>query len=106
MQLPGAEPPTDQLLVLPGVPLAQPGFLQGQRLFADLRRQRELPLGLHPREDAHLRGIGPVVGVHDARSLEGCPAGRSVAADDPWRVVFRWIEGTGHEIQLLDYHKG
>ncbi|MBV9754585.1 MAG: type II toxin-antitoxin system RelE/ParE family toxin [Hyphomicrobiales bacterium] len=29
----------------------------------------------------------------------------SIRVNDQWRIIFRWIEGEPHEVQLLDYHR-
>ena len=29
----------------------------------------------------------------------------SIRVNDQWRIIFRWIEGEAHEVQLLDYHR-
>jgi proteic killer suppression protein len=28
----------------------------------------------------------------------------SIRINDQWRVVFRWIGGNAHEVQVVDYH--
>ena len=28
----------------------------------------------------------------------------SIRVNDQWRIIFRWIEGEPHEVQILDYH--
>jgi toxin HigB-1 len=28
----------------------------------------------------------------------------SIRVNDQWRIVFRWIDGTAHEVSLADYH--
>ena len=29
----------------------------------------------------------------------------SIRVNDQWRIIFRWIEGEPHEVQLLDHHR-
>jgi proteic killer suppression protein len=28
----------------------------------------------------------------------------SIRVNDQWRVIFRWIDGEPHEVQIVDYH--
>ena len=28
----------------------------------------------------------------------------SIRVNDQWRVIFRWIEGEPHDVQIIDYH--
>lgn len=28
----------------------------------------------------------------------------SIRVNDQWRIVFRWINGEAHDVQLVDYH--
>jgi len=28
----------------------------------------------------------------------------SIRVNDQWRVIFRWIEGEAHDVQVVDYH--
>jgi toxin HigB-1 len=28
----------------------------------------------------------------------------SIRIDDQWRVIFKWIEGEPHSVQIVDYH--
>jgi toxin HigB-1 len=28
----------------------------------------------------------------------------SIRINDQWRVIFRWIDGEPHEVQIVDYH--
>ena len=28
----------------------------------------------------------------------------SIRINDQWRVIFRWIEGHSHDVQIVDYH--
>jgi proteic killer suppression protein len=28
----------------------------------------------------------------------------SIRINDQWRVIFRWIDGHAHEVQITDYH--
>jgi toxin HigB-1 len=28
----------------------------------------------------------------------------SIRVNNQWRIIFRWIEGEPHEVQILDYH--
>ncbi len=28
----------------------------------------------------------------------------SIRVNDQWRLVFRWVDGTAHDVQLMDYH--
>ena len=30
----------------------------------------------------------------------------SIRVNEQWRIVFRWLDGAAHDVQLLDYHKG
>jgi proteic killer suppression protein len=30
----------------------------------------------------------------------------SVRVNDQWRLVFRWAESRGHDVRLIDYHRG
>lgn len=39
--------------------------------------------------------------------LKGDWAGfHSIRINDQWRVVFRWVEGQAHDVQIVDYHRG
>jgi proteic killer suppression protein len=28
----------------------------------------------------------------------------SIRVNDQWRVIFKWIDGEAHEVQVVDYH--
>jgi proteic killer suppression protein len=28
----------------------------------------------------------------------------SIRINDQWRVIFQWIDGHAHEVQIVDYH--
>jgi proteic killer suppression protein len=28
----------------------------------------------------------------------------SISINDQWRVIFKWLEGEPHEVQIVDYH--
>jgi proteic killer suppression protein len=28
----------------------------------------------------------------------------SIRVNDQWRILFRWIDGHAHEVQIVDYH--
>jgi len=28
----------------------------------------------------------------------------SIRINDQWRIIFKWIEGEAHDVQILDYH--
>jgi len=37
--------------------------------------------------------------------LRGDLAGfHSIRVNDQWRVIFRWLDGDAHEVQIVDYH--
>jgi len=37
--------------------------------------------------------------------LKGSLAGfYSIRVNDQWRVIFRWIDGEPHDVQVVDYH--
>jgi proteic killer suppression protein len=37
--------------------------------------------------------------------LEGNLKGfHSIRINDQWRLIFRWIEGNAHDVQITDYH--
>lgn len=39
--------------------------------------------------------------------LKGDWAGfHSIRINDQWRIIFRWIEGQAHDVQIVDYHRG
>lgn len=65
MQLPGAKPPADRGVAFIRMALAQPGFLQGERIRAEPIGHRELRLGIETSEDSHLLGIGVIGAGHD-----------------------------------------
>ena len=38
-------------------------------------------------------------------ALKGAWAGRhSIRINDQFRIVFRWIDGNAHDVQITDYH--
>jgi toxin HigB-1 len=28
----------------------------------------------------------------------------SIRVNDQWRVIFRWVDGEAHDVQIVDYH--
>lgn len=28
----------------------------------------------------------------------------SIRINDQWRLIFRWVGGNAHEVQIIDYH--
>ncbi len=76
MDLPGAKPPPDRSVVVLRMPLAQPRFLESERVLAEASRHRELRLDIEPREDPHLLGVGAIRGAHDECAFY-CPIVRS-----------------------------
>jgi proteic killer suppression protein len=46
--------------------------------------------------------------VPPANRLERLKGGlkdlHSIRINDQWRVIFRWIDGEPHEVQIVDYH--
>jgi proteic killer suppression protein len=37
--------------------------------------------------------------------LRGHLAGfHSIRVNDQWRIIFRWLDGDAHDVQIVDYH--
>lgn len=87
MELPGAKPPADGVVVLVGMLRPQPGLLEHDRLVAQTARDFQLRRGLEPRENPHLVGIGPSVVLTVARILLLVVRFRR---GDDIMVVLRW----------------
>jgi proteic killer suppression protein len=59
-------------------------------------------LYLHDADDLRDLRIPP---GNRLEALKGKRRGwRSIRVNDQWRVVFRWIDGHAHEVQIADYH--
>ncbi|MFY0653348.1 MAG: type II toxin-antitoxin system RelE/ParE family toxin [Cyclobacteriaceae bacterium] len=28
----------------------------------------------------------------------------AISINDQWRIIFRWIDGNAHDVQIIDYH--
>jgi toxin HigB-1 len=28
----------------------------------------------------------------------------SIRINDQWRICFKWVDGDGHEVEIVDYH--
>lgn len=83
IELPGAQSDADRGGVLVGMLLAEPGFLQAQRVLSQAARDLELLLGGKPSEHAELLRIGDVACVgHVGGSLAQPTLFEAVAG--PW----------------------
>ena len=90
------------------------------RSFGDRRTRAlfddELVRAFHGFADRAKRKL---VAIHAASRLEDLrvpPASRleklrgdldgfhSIRINDQWRVIFRWIDGDAHDVQIVDYH--
>jgi len=93
----------------------------GDRATADLyhgigtRRVRAFPAAIVA---AAIRKLDLLNGAHGLLDLRSPPGNRlealrgelrgfhSIRVNNQWRIVFRWSEGSAHDVRLLDYHKG
>lgn len=76
-------------------------------------RVRGLPGDIQERARRKLRMINQARIVEDLQvppgnrleQLKGKLAGFwSIRINQPWRVVFRWEDGSKHEVRVIDYH--
>jgi len=79
------------------------------------RRARRFPPNITAVAWRKLDMVNSARSVNDLRSppgnrlevLRGDWRGfHSIRVNDQWRVVFRWVEGSAHDVRLIDYHKG
>jgi len=87
------------------------GDKQTQTLFRDERvRQFE---GIGRRAKRKLEAINAASRLDDlsippSNRLEKLKGAlkefRSIRINDQWRVIFKWIDGEPHEVQIVDYH--
>ncbi len=77
------------------------------------RQARRLPRELHGKARRLLDQINaaPSIGVllaPPSNRLEKLSGDRqgfwSLRINDRWRVIFRWVEGDAHDVDLVDYH--
>lgn len=77
------------------------------------KASRNLPLDLHSKAQRMLDLINAAGTINDLRvppgnrleALKGDLKGfHSIRINDQWRVVFRWVEGDAHDVQIVDYH--
>lgn len=77
------------------------------------KASRHLPLDLHSKAQRLLDLINAAGNINDLRvppgnrleALKGNLKGfHSVRINDQWRVIFRWMEGDAHDVQIVDYH--
>jgi proteic killer suppression protein len=93
----------------------------GDRATADLyhgartRRVRAFPSDIVPAALRKLDMLNAALALPDLRSppgnrleaLRGEWRGfHSIRVNEQWRIVFHWSEGSVHDVQLLDYHRG
>ena len=76
-------------------------------------RTRKVPPDVIERT---LRKLSMIDAAHDFADLEVPPGNRleklrgnhagwwSIRDNDQWRIIFRWVEGTAHEVTFCDYH--
>ena len=79
------------------------------------RRARAFPAGLLA---VALRKLDMINSAHQLLDLRSPPGNRleslrghwrgfhSIRVNDQWRIVFRWAQGSAHEVRLIDYHRG
>ena len=64
-----------------------------------------------------LRKLDVIDGAHKLQDLQVPPGNRlealkgdlqgyySIRVNDQWRLVFRWLDDSAHEVSLADYHR-
>lgn len=56
------------------------------------------------RRSATLQDLRMPPGNH-LEALKGNLSGfHSIRVNDQWRIVFRWQEGSAHDVRIVDYH--
>ena len=56
---------------------------------------------------AHALGDLKVPPGNRLEALKGALKGKhSIRINDQWRIVFRWDDGSVHEVVVTDYHRG
>lgn len=74
---------------------------------------RRLPSELHSKARRLLDMINAAGNINDLRippgnrleALKGDLKGfHSVRINEQWRIIFRWMEGDAHDVQIVDYH--
>ena len=65
---------------------------------------------------AALRKLDVLAGAHELLDLRSPPGNRlealkgdlaglhSIRVNDQWRIIFRWLANSAHEVSLTDYH--
>ena len=71
---------------------------------SELRRiSRRKLLYLHDAADLQDLRVPP---ANRLEALKGKLKGfHSIRINDQWRLVFRWIGGQSHDVQIVDYHR-
>jgi proteic killer suppression protein len=76
-------------------------------------RVRGLPGDIQERARRKLRMINQARIINDLlippgnrlEQMKGDLAGSwSIRINQQWRVIFRWVDGSKHEVQIVDYH--
>jgi proteic killer suppression protein len=81
-----------------------------------LRRRKPLftpSKSLAPRAKRKLEAINAATGLEDLRvppsnrleKLKGDLNGfHSIRINDQWRIIFKWLSGEPHAVQIVEYH--
>ena len=76
-------------------------------------RVRRIDPRIQPAALRKLRYLDSAATLDDLRSppgnrleaLKGDRAGpHCIRVNDPWRIVFRWADGSAHDVSVVDYH--
>jgi proteic killer suppression protein len=77
------------------------------------KEARKFPQQLHISARRKLDALNAAKTLEDMKvppgnkleALSGDLAGKhSIRINDQWRIVFKWIDGDAHEVQICDYH--
>ncbi len=77
------------------------------------RATRKIPADLHRAIHRRLAYLHDATGIADLlvppanrlEALKGDLSGwHSIRVNDQWRIMFRWINDTAHDVKLVDYH--